>query len=562
MGAGYGCSHIHADNHVDGAAFEYRDIYLPVFNQNEFADLKLNNLDDDWGIWGHNLKTVLPEDPSVTVFATIDGGQDEEQFCFTSKKLFEYISNYIDDNYGRGDSIRFAIIPNDNEIACLCERCVAIGNTEGNATPAVYDMVNRLATKYPSHTFFTSHYLTTSQLPTKKLPANTGVLVSAMEYPLHAVPTAKEEQFKKMLNSWQGKTERVYVWDYINNFDDYFTPFPVFNVMQQRLRTYRDAGVDGVFLNGSGTDYSTFSRLKKAVLSQMLIDPDLDWKALLKELSSQYYPVAGEDIANFIILQEDMIANNGKALPLYEGVEAARNIYLPKQEFIKFYNKINDHKRVAKGDEKAELETMAEALSLSVMELRRMDGKLDDDEHLTRRLKRLPGKKIEVYNEGCWTIAQYLEDYEYMKKNARETKGKNILKGVKLVPKVELDPDYPDIGIVTDGLLGIPSNYHSGNMISSANPSLDIAIPRQAGLGRLRVWMVFHPAFHIGLPQEVVLKVGDRRVASKTPARPQGHSGHTYVDFENIPQDGEIVVSLVKNPDIRTMAIDEIEGFE
>ena len=558
----YGCSRIHADTYVENAAFEYRDVYLPVFNDKEFSDLHLHNLDDDWGIWGHNLKTVLPENPSKTVFASIDGDQIDDQFCFSSKKLYEYICHYIDDNYGRNDSIRFAIMPNDNEIACLCEECVALGNTEGNATPAVYNMVAKLANKYPNHTFFTSHYLTTSKQPVKKLPANSGVLVSAMEYPLYAKATGKEETFKNMLNSWKGKADKVYIWDYINNFDDYFTPFPVFNVMQQRLRTYRDAGVDGVFLNGSGTDYSSFSRLKKAVLSHMLIDPDVDWKELLRKYSKEYYPLAGDDIANFIIAQEDMVAANGKALPLYEGVEVANQVYLPKEAFIRFYNKLQDHKHVAKGSEKEELETLAEALSLTVMELKRIEGAFDEDEHLIRRLKRLPPKEIEVYNEGCWTIKQYLEDYNYMKNHALQVGAQNLLKGVKLTPKVALDEDYNDISVITDGLLGIPSNYHSGNMISSANPSLDIAIPRQPGMNKVRVWMVFHPAFHIGLPSDVILKVGNQEVARKTPGRPQGNSGHSFVEFENIPAAGEILVSLVKDPEQKTMAVDEIEGFQ
>ena len=556
----YGCHHLRADNHVDGAAFEYRDIYLPVTDKSEFTDFELNNLDDDWGIWGHNLSNVLPEDPSYTIFATVNGNTEEEQFCFSSNHLYEYICNYIDDNYRRNDSIRFAIIPNDNTIACLCEECVALGNTRGNATPAVYDMVTRLAKKYPNHTFFTSHYLTTSELPKKPLPPNSGVLISAMEYPLAAGPTGKEDSFVKVLNSWKGKADKVYIWDYVNNFDDYFTPFPIFNVMQRRLKNYRDAGVDGVFLNGSGTDYSTFSRLKKAVLSQLLINPDLDWKELLKKYSRQFYPMAGDDIANFIIAQEEMVAAHGKPLPMYEGMYVARKTYLPEKEFVDFYNQLQIHKKQASGWEKEDLETMAEALSLSLLELKRVNGKLDEDGHLVRRLQRLPDKGIKTYNEGAWTIESYLENYAFLEENAMATEGKNLLKGTKLTPRTPLDEDYTDITIITDGLLGIPSNYHSGNLISSANPSLDIAIPRVEGLKRLKIWLPYHPAFKIGLPDEVWLNVGGVKVASKVPARPTGNSGHSFVEFD-VPPSGEIVVSLRKNPDVKTMAIDEIEGF-
>lgn len=556
----YSCDQLRANTKVEDAAFEYREIYLPLTSKSDFQDYELNNLDVDWGIWGHNMSNVVPDDASITIYAKVNGNTEEDQYCFSSNKLFEYYCNYIDDNFGRHDSLRFAVIPNDNVIACLCEKCVAAGNTKGNATPAVANFVEKLAHKYPNHTFFTSHYLTTEKLPSRKLPANTGVMISAMQYPLAAGATNGEEKFKNILNSWQGKTDKLYIWDYISNFDDYFTPFPVFNVMQRRLKTYRDAGVHGIFLNGSGTDYSTFARLKKAVLSQLLINPDQDWKELLQKYSSEYYPVAGKDIADFIIRQEEMVAAHGKALPMYDGVETARKLYLPEREFVDFYNKIQSHKKVATGWEKQDLETMAEALSLTLMELKRINGKKDDDGHLVRRLKRLAPKGIEIYNEGCWTIRHYLENYEFMEAHAKEVEGKNLLKGVTLQARTPLDEDYSDITIVTNGMLGIPSNYHSGNLISSADPALDIAVPRVEGMKKVKVWLSYNPGFKIGLPQEIWLMSGGQKIASQVPPRPKGDTGHAMVEFD-VPAQGDIVLSFRKNPDVKTFAVEEVEGF-
>lgn len=557
----YGCEQSRAtENFVEGAAFEYREVYLPTTGPDENKQLELNNLDDDWGLWGHNLANVLPEDPSLTVYATLNGNIEEEQYCFTSDKLFQYFCDYVDNNYGSNGAIRFAVVPNDNVVACLCEECVAIGNTPGNATPAVFDFVSRLARKYPNHTFFTSHYLTTEKLPSKKLPENTGVLISAMQYPLAAGPTPQEEKFKNVLKSWQGKTDKVYIWDYINDFDDYFTPYPVFNVMQRRFQTYRDLGVHGVFLNGSGEDYSTFSRLKKAVLAQMLINPDLDWKETLRDYAVKYYPEAGNDIADFIIAQEEMVASHGQPLPMYEGVETARKLYIPEREFADFYKKVQTHKKLASGWEKKELETMAEALSLTVLELKRIKGQVDEDGHLQRRLARLPAKGIETYNEGYWSIKKYLENYKYILDQYEQTKDINMLRGVKLQAKSALDPDYSDISIVTNGLLGIASNYHSGNLISSADPALNIGVPRINGMKKLKIWLSYNPGFKIGLPQEVWLVVGGEKVASVEPSRPVGESGHTSVEF-NLPPSGDIVLSFRKNPDVKTFAIDEIQGY-
>ena len=69
-----GCDH---SKHYlsDSSPFEYREVYLPRLKSREILPLKLNNIDDDWGIWGHNLSVVLPEKPSSNVYAKIGGTQ-------------------------------------------------------------------------------------------------------------------------------------------------------------------------------------------------------------------------------------------------------------------------------------------------------------------------------------------------------------------------------------------------------------------------------------------------------------------------------------------------------
>lgn len=555
-----GCGRMMADSKEEIGAFEYRDVYLPDYDKKSNAELDLNNVDADWGIWGHNLVTVLPENPSMQVYAKINGGNTKDQFCFTSNKLYEYIVDYIHSNYLFSDSMSFAILPNDNDLVCLCTECVRKGNSRGNASPAVFYMIERLAKKFPKHNFFTSYYSTTKDLPKDVLPPNAGVLVSAIDYPLTANENGRETAFMALLNEWSEKTDKIYVWDYLNNFDDYLTPSPILSVMQRRLKLYRDSGVKGVFLNGSGNDYSTFGKLKKAVLAQMLINPDLDWEELLRKYAIEYYPTAGTDIADFMILQENMLKRNGKAIPEYEGVETIVKTYLPERQFVDFYSKLLRHKRVAQGDEKEELETMSDAMAYTMLELKRINGDHEGTEKLKERLQRLKDRGILFYNEGAWSIAQYLDDYEFMETNAMESEGKNLLKGVKVHPLTALDEDYQDIDILTDGMLGIPSNYHDGNLITSADPAFSVSVPRQQGMKKLKVWLVYNPGFKIGLPEEITISSGGHKIKQLTPEKPQG-AGHTFVEFDVPAGTGDVVLTLVKNPEIKTMAIDEIEAF-
>lgn len=554
-----GCSHSVATNPVPGA-FKYREIYLPSSNPNDLKELGLNSVDFDWGIWGHNLANLLPEKPSLSVYARHDGVIDRHQFCFTSDKLYTYIKDYIKNNYGLNDSINFAIVPNDNDIVCLCAECIKIGNTPDDASPAVTKLINRLCKRFPNHTFFTSYYATTHSIPSEPLPPNAGVLVSAIEYPLNSRETPQEDAFRELLMKWHEKTENVYVWDYANNFDDYFTPYPVLNVMQRRLRLYRDAGVDGVFLNGSGTDFSTFSHLHKVVLAKMMIDPDIDWRDELRKEAVAYYPKAGNDIADYMIAQEEFAETTGRTLPLYEGVEKSLQSHLQPEQTRQFYAKINEHARSAVGIEKERLESLISALSMTILELNRIDNKLEDSESLLKELEKFPRQQIEYYNEAYWPIAKYIGDYEVMLNNYKETSRTNLLKGVKLKALNALDDDYNDISILTDGQLGIPSNYHNGNMICSAAPSLSIEVPRSPQMKTLKVWFAYNPAYRIGLPAEVILSVGGREIAA-TPKRITRDTGHSYVEFKIPEVKGNMRLIFVKDHGVRSFAIEEVQAF-
>ena len=553
-----GCNHASSD---DETAFEFRGIYLPEALGDGARRLGLNTL-DDWGIWGHNLTKVLPANPSRTVFATIEGRSTTEQFCFSSDQLYKYIEDYIVDNFGENRAKRFSIMPLDNTISCLCQQCVAKGCTTNDASPAVFAMIERLARRFPSHYFFTSYYLTTRSLPRTPLPSNAGVLYSSIRYDLCANATPREEETTDFLRQWAEKTSLIYVWDYIDNFDDYFTPFPVFSIMQRRLRLYREAGVRGVFLNGSGEDYSTFSQLRTRVLAALMRDPDSDWEQVLKQESAELFPIAGTVISDFMISQEKFVVDKGLKLPLYEGVPVALKSYLDKEAFVRFYDELARLLPRTQGDEKCEVQKMYQAMALTRLEIMRIEGEPDGCQPLLSQLEQLSDNNVRTYSETYWNVGSYSSEYKSMMNDYQASKGSNRLHGLKLTALTKLDDDYQDLSILTDGLAGLPSNYHCGHLISTANPHLRIAIPPQPGAKRLRVGLTSNPQFHIGLPSRVYLNSGGREIASAKPTVTTGLPQRVVVDLD-IPSgtDGSIILTVVRNPDEKSMAIDEIQVF-
>jgi hypothetical protein len=542
--------------------FEYCEVYLPDLPSGDHVPVKLNSIDHDWGIWGHNLSVVLPEKPSSNVYAKSGNGVNRDQFCFTSDALYKYIKKFICDNYGSGKSMRFAILPNDNSVVCQCNRCIECGNTKNDASGAIYYMLERLTKQFPEHFFFTSYYRTACSFPTQPLPENAGVLISAIHFPLSTCYTSGEDDFVRLLGQWSVYTKRIYVWDYINNFDDYFTPFPIFDIFQHRLRLYAQAGVKGVFLNGSGADYSTFYRLKIHILALLLSNPDVEWRPLLRDFCRERYPVTGDVIYDFVVKQEDTVSVLRETLSLYEGVSTAVKTYLPVEEFIKFHNKLLALRSETKGIERKRIEKISRATMLTHLELKRMAADTIGCKQMLEELEKLTDIGIIAYSESGGTLDSYVDDYRYMLRRAEETWGKNLLKGVRLEPLTELDEDYNDISILTDGLLGLPSCYHCGQMLSSATPALRIAIPHVQGMKHLRVNMTKNSIFHISLPLRVSLTLDGHEIGSIVPTPSSSHLQRAVAEFD-VPCNckGKLVLNVYRDQEDRTMALDEIEGF-
>ena len=544
----------------DLAGFGYKEVFLPQGMGKQAKEMGLNSIDIDWGIWGHNMANVLPENVSPSVYAKINESTIKSQFCFSSNRLYDYITEYISDNYSSLEPTRFAIIPNDNDVVCMCIKCVTAGNTEEDASPAVINMIKRLSERFPYHTFYTSDYRTSSSLPKESLPGNSGVIISAMTYPMSYNPGMPEEKFMDRIDAWNTKTDNILIWDYINNFDDYFTPYPNLGIMQARLKNYQKHNVNAVFLNGSGSDASSFSNLKTIVLGELLKNPDTDWRTLLKKKAVELYPVTGETIADFMLAQEDYVKENGFSLPMYEGVAVARKTYLPEERFIEFFDKLMALRDRTKDEERRYIDKLLPKLALTRLELNRIDKVKEGSETYLSLMEKLKEQNVEAYNESGWLVENYIKDYRNMLEHAEEMEGKNKLKGEQLKALTPLDPDYSDISILTDGFLGMPSNYHNGHLITTPEKMTEISIPVKPGASKLRVWLSYIPGYKIFLPSSVFITGDGLEKTIVNPAYPKDYMGHYPVDF-NLPGNikGPITLTLVKDPEKRSMAIEEIE---
>ena len=483
--------------------FEYRDIYMPA-NQNPDMTwlLGLNNLESDWGLWGHQLARVLGTNDDTTygfqnmdeeLFAHSGSMTYKDQFCFSSEKLYDLTVRYILDQYGDGSRTpsRITIGPNDNTIVCMCPRCQGIGNTARNATPAVTQFVEKLAKRFPKHHFFIPAYLTTGLPPTKPLPDNVGVFLSAIDYPRawDNLDSPAARHFFDLMEQWKKVCKTIYVWDYICNFDDYITAYPILSVMQQRIQEYRRRGVKGIFLNGSGYFYSCLQEHFTFILANMLIDPDLDIDEELRTYYQDAMPHIGDFMAAANIALERRARTTKKEFPLYGGIKDAVKTYIYEPGFREYYTKFLALRDVEMTHrERVIYEKTRQNVSFTYMELVRLHGigpggfadKVEDewevkpevlsaladlgaitpeeDIYILTNNDRAAMDHMDRVNENGIYLADYESECDEWLRTAL-WRGDVIL-GEPLV--IHSANGTETNTFLTDGVLGISQNYHWG----------------------------------------------------------------------------------------------------
>lgn len=443
--------------------FAYRSIYSSAMSDTDRIALSGDmHVDYDWGLWGHNLKKVFNDkEIPADAMATVNGKKTATQFCFSSESLMKAVSEYITDSYGNGNDGNtgwFSIIPNDNMEVCTCEKCRKAGNTNKSATPAVTSLIMKLAKMFPNHHFYTSAYNTTSEAPQEKLPENAGVIISAIDLPLNmnSLNSAEYSRWKANLGKWQAVTDKIIIWDYMRNFDDYLTPYPCLMSIQHRLKWFKSLGIYGIFYNGSGDDYSTFDDLHTYIISSLLKNTDIDVMAMSKKYLDNFYPQSGKVIYDYYSRLESKVKENNITLEWYSGIDKALDTYLNPNDFRIFYTELDRTSKKATDEERKKLNMLLTALNYTQLEIIRSGyykDEIKDKEKTNEYIDLLKGykyfKNMTKYREAYGNISEYIEAWE---RNTyyREKEGNRI--SIK-------ENEYSKK--LTDGYYGSASDYHT-----------------------------------------------------------------------------------------------------
>lgn len=497
-------------------AFSYRSIYSPANADPEMLPIRgTHHVDNDWGLWGHHLASVFTEGPApAEAHALVDGKRANNQWCLSSEALYKAYEAFVIDQWGPGtaaQSIRFAVMPDDNRSACQCPKCRALGCTATNATPAAAQLAARLAKRFPHHQFFLAAYGSTATAPKEPLPANVGALLSALDVPMKwgVFEEKAGKDFDAKAQSWLRAVPTAYVWDYMRNFDDYLTPYPCLRIMQQRLHHWSALGIKGVFLNGSGYDYASFDDVETAVLSALLIQPDADLSRLIRSAFARLYPVCGAMMAQWYMGAMREVKGT---LPTYGGIAQRVAAGFDKAKYADFIAKLDRLSKKTDAAERKRLNQLLTAQAFTQLELMRLAPNPSAEKGTPAdRMALLSAhtafKNMANYREAYGLIDDYLAQWR-------------LQKPVETVPfelkaLSELDADYPSLACLTNGRHAFATDYHTGWLLYSGKElRLQIAM-KTAKTSKITFCCLVAPCWRIAVPQRAELWQHDRKVAER-----------------------------------------------
>ncbi len=560
--------------------FSYREPhFLPNLERDYGSIIGTNNVDTDWGLWGHNLGNVVTHGANKDIYARVEGGRiSTEQFCFSSTTLKNSTYEYIIDQFGDGTSFsyRFMIMPQDNDLVCTCDNCVTIGNTTNNATPAVTRFIDKLAQRFPQHYFYTSAYRTTIEPPKHKLPRNTGVFISTVELPRGISLNEEQPATKKFISQlrlWEEKSPAIYLWDYAANFDDYLTPVPVLLGLQNQLRFFKKHNVKGIFLNASGYDYSSFDDLKTFISAALMMDVEIDVARLSRRFLQRNYPRNHQLLTKYYLEIEENFQTSSKAYPMYGGMRDNLNTHFDSDHFVDFYNNLKVAIPKTYGIEKDKLNKLYTALSFTRLQIAYARQNSELGFHLNNR-KTTTRQELEEWililknHEKYTDLNNYrevdgsLKTYYDTWQNLLFGKGyKNLLKGtaIELVSKSERD--YDETYLLNDGLPGFTTDYQQGWYISSTDSthfSFRTQEVQKAKTIKLRFLVLKKHRFYP--PEKIELYSDGKLIKTYTERHFTIHKGIAECEMDiDLLETEKLTLRIKKSIGRNTIALDEIE---
>jgi hypothetical protein len=479
---------IHFDKYekLYNPAFSFRRILFPGRKSQAFREwYKVEEL-NDWGMFVHTFNKLIPpkkyyqEHPEY--FSLVNGRRlQDAQLCLSNPDVIKtLIENLGEEMKKQPNKQIWSVSQNDTYNMCECNNCQKLYDQYGSYSGAYIYMANQIARAYPNKIISTLAYQFTRSAPKNIEPEpNVNIMFCSIECN-RSMPLTEDKrsaEFVQEMKDWSQLTQNIFVWDYVVQFKNYLTPFPNFPVLQPNAQFFRNSGVEMMFEQGSGGNWSDLSELKQYLLAKLLWNPDLDMDSLSRHFIQVYYGKAGKFIQQYYDLTTQEIKNHAKDewLNIYGFPSDYVDSYLSPKLMLQYKSMMDQAEQAVQQDsvfldrvKRARLPVDFAFVDIAVNHhypempaIIEGDNGLQINPVILELLDNLRNystthQRIKV-SERNFTLTAY-RDYVLNKLNTRLKPNK--LKNAKIIIKTPYSDTYPVGGAkaLNDGLLG-PLDY-------------------------------------------------------------------------------------------------------
>ena len=312
-------------------------------------------------------ETYFAEHPEY--FALRDGERNPSQLCLTNEKVIEIVTQEVLDQLAEmhnpdADIQIVSLTQHDNFLYCQCDKCKAVDDENGSQSGTMITFVNKVARRvkengnYDNIVFDTFAYQYTRKAPTKVTPRDDVIVrLCSIECCFgHTLDDPKCEQnidFMKDLEDWSKICNRIYIWDYVNNYRETACIFPNFGVMQRNVQIFYEHNVKGIYEEGNyyiDQCDAEFGEMRTYLLAKLMQNPYLDYSAEIDGYLNAVYGDGGCYIREFIDFTTEHAVTDTKHLTIYQ--PSTDTLYDVTKKDIRYCNELwGKAREAAKTDE-------------------------------------------------------------------------------------------------------------------------------------------------------------------------------------------------------------------
>jgi hypothetical protein len=348
-------------------AFEYRcpfwfDAFEPQWSWENLCNSQFSHLTKeqggsvDYNGFVHTFYGLVPPDKYFSEhpewFSLVKGKRttDSAQLCTTNPKLRDFMVDQVREKLRESPGAGIvSVSQNDCFNPCECSNCAAIDQEEGSHSGTMIELVNYIAEKiepeFPDVAVDTLAYQYTRKPPKNVRPRpNVIVRLCSIECNFREpLGDPANASFGDDIRGWAKKADRLYIWDYVTDFGNYIMPHPNYFALGPNLRFFQTNHVRGVFEEGAYQSHgSEMAELRAWVLAQLLINPNRDDRALIREFCDGYYGPAGKPIEKYLELMQtaskgfDLTCGSSREVPYldFKTLVAAEKLWQQAEQSV------------------------------------------------------------------------------------------------------------------------------------------------------------------------------------------------------------------------------------